>query len=519
MPTVGEVLVDRYEIEGVLGAGGMASVYRAIDLRLQREVAVKVLLPGLASDPAVAARFEREARALAGAAHPGIVGVFDVESGDPETGREPFYVMELCDGGSLADRLEETGRLSPPDVVPTIAAIAEGLAAMHAQGLIHRDVKPHNILFCGDRPKLGDFGLARSERPAELTRLTQRGTTLGTLPYLAPELLGGAQPTTASDVYALGVTAYEALTGELPRPAGSLREMVEGRAAIPRLASTVEATLGSAFDEVLGAALAVEPGQRPSPLQFGAALTAAADVWTPAADAAEAAAKTAAIAIAAVPPPAQPVAATTETLVMPAAVEPAAPEPIVAAATPPAGAAPTANRAKRVALPRAPWRPDASTQRRLLGLAGAVVGIAAFVVVAASLDRMLGPSDVFDLPSPGVTASAAATLAATALPEATATPAASEADPALAAVDDVLAAIESARGGPDGLKGGEANDLVSLAERVRSALEGGDGETANEAAADLEDRAERASRDIDDERRARLLNAIDALREAIPEED
>ncbi|MCI0343835.1 MAG: hypothetical protein L0221_00135 [Chloroflexi bacterium] len=165
------------------------------------------------------------------------------------------------------------------------------------------------------------------------------------------------------------------------------------------------------------------------------------------------------------------------------------------------------------------WRPDASTQRRLLGLAGAVVGIAAFVVVAASLDRMLGPSDVFDLPSPGVTASAAATLAATALPEATATPAASEADPALAAVDDVLAAIESARGGPDGLKGGEANDLVSLAERVRSALEAGDGETANEAAADLEDRAERASRDIDDERRARLLNAIDALREAIPEED
>src|SRR5262245_26193622 len=210
MPIVGDLLADRYEIQALLGAGGMASVYRAVDLRLQREVAVKVLLPNLAADPILALRFEREARALAGAAHPGIVAVFDVEPGDPETGREPFYVMELCDGGSLADRIAAAGYLEPPETVATIAAIAEGLAAIHAQGLIHRDVKPLNILFSGDRPKLADFGLARIEHPTDLARLTVDGTTLGTLPYLAPELLGGGGPTTASDVYALGVTAYEA---------------------------------------------------------------------------------------------------------------------------------------------------------------------------------------------------------------------------------------------------------------------------------------------------------------------
>lgn len=529
MPTVGDVLVDRYELESVLGSGGMASVYQAIDLRLQREVAVKILLPGLAVDPAVATRFEREARALAGAAHPGIVAVFDVETGDRETSREPFYVMELCDGGSLADRLEEAGWLSPTEVVPTIAAIAEGLAAIHAQGLLHRDVKPHNILFCGDRPKLGDFGLARSERPAELTRLTEHGKTLGTLPYLAPELLGGAEPTPASDVYALAVTAYQALTGDLPRPAGSLREMVEGRATIPPPASTIQPTLGAAFDSILASALALEPGARPSVLDLGTGLSAAARDWAavsaapagavtdPSKDAAAAdEAKTAAFAIATVAQPPRPINATTETLILPPAPEPLAPEPadVAPGAAEPAPTPPARTTSPPRTPPRAaPWRLDAVTQRRLLALAGAVVGVAAFVVLAAALSRSLDSAGFFDLASPGATSGSSAPTAPTA------TPAASQASPALAAVDDVLTAIEAARGGSNGLKGNEANDLVSLAGGVRSALEDGDNEAAREAAADLADRAEKVSKDISDDRRTRLLNAIEALREAIPAGD
>src|SRR5918994_214355 len=225
MPTVGDVLAGRYRIEAPIGVGGMASVYRAADLRLERDVAVKVLLPNLAADPALAQRFEREALSLAATSHPSVVKVFDVEPGDPGTGREPFYVMELCDGGSLADRLAARGRLDPDEVVDVIGAVAAGLADLHGRGFVHRDVKPHNILFDQDRARLADFGLARSDR-AELTVLTATGTTAGTLAYLAPELLRGAPASPASDVYALGVVAFQGLTGRLPRPAAALTELV-----------------------------------------------------------------------------------------------------------------------------------------------------------------------------------------------------------------------------------------------------------------------------------------------------
>ncbi len=176
MPSVGDVLAGRYRVEARLGSGGMATVFRARDLRLDRDVAVKVLLPNMALDPVVAARFDREARALAAAAHPSVVSVFDVEQGNPDTGSEPFYVMELCDGGSLAERLATDGRLPPPEVAAIIESVADGLADLHRRGVIHRDVKPHNILFSGGRAKLADFGLARGE---EATDLTSAGTTIG----------------------------------------------------------------------------------------------------------------------------------------------------------------------------------------------------------------------------------------------------------------------------------------------------------------------------------------------------
>jgi len=510
MPMVGDVLADRYEIEGILGAGGMATVYQAIDLRLQREVAVKVLLPGLAADSAVAARFEREARSLAGAAHHGIVAVFDVEAGDQATGREPFYVMELCDGGSLADRLEEAGSLTPPDVIPTIAAIAEGLDAMHAQGLLHRDVKPHNILFCGGRPKLGDFGLARSEHRAELARLTADGTTVGTLPYLAPELLAGAAPTQASDVYGLGATAYQALTGQLPRPLGSLKDMIDDRGKMPAPASSVIPELRP-FDPVLAEGLAVDPAARPSPTDFAGRLGLALEDWLsapagsadPPAEEPADAAKTAAIAIATVPSPA-PVTAQTETVLLPVAEQEPEPEPQVAPVAPRAPARPP--------RPMPGFRIDPQLQRRLLAVAGGIVGLAAFVVIAAILSRTLDTSGFFDVGafdrSPGASESAAPSP----------TPTAAASNPALEAVNDVLAAIDAARGGSNGLKGSEANELTNLATRVRSALQAGDFEEAREAAASLKDRAEKFSKDLGDDRKARLLDAIDALREAIPED-
>ena len=118
MPAVGDVLAGRYRVDAVLGAGGMATVYRATDLRLEREVAVKVLVPNLARDPSFAERFDREARLLASVNHPSIAEVFDVEPGDPEAGREPFYVMELCEGGSLADRIEKSGSIPANELVP-----------------------------------------------------------------------------------------------------------------------------------------------------------------------------------------------------------------------------------------------------------------------------------------------------------------------------------------------------------------------------------------------------------------
>src|SRR5690349_14265511 len=140
MPAPGDLLADRYRIVAPLGACGMATVHRAHDERLARGVAVNVLLPNLAADPVTAQRFEREARAMAAVAHPGLVAVFDVDAGDPATGRDPFVVMELCPGGSLADRMGPGRPLPPDELIPILAAVADALGALHHAGLVHRDV-------------------------------------------------------------------------------------------------------------------------------------------------------------------------------------------------------------------------------------------------------------------------------------------------------------------------------------------------------------------------------------------
>ena len=180
MPVVGDLLAGRYRVDARLGAGGMGSVWRAHDLRLDRDVAVKVLMSSLAGDPVLAERFDREARALAAVTSPCVVAVHDVVT---SAGSDPFLVMELCPDGSLGDRLDTAGSLPVAEALPLLADAAEGLLALHARGILHRDVTPRNVLLSGGRAKLGDLGLARAgatDERASLSDLTAAGTTVGT---------------------------------------------------------------------------------------------------------------------------------------------------------------------------------------------------------------------------------------------------------------------------------------------------------------------------------------------------
>jgi hypothetical protein len=278
MARLGEVLADRYRIDAPLGVGGMATVQRARDLRLGRDVAVKILLPNLATDGALVDRFVGEAHALAAINHPAVVSVYDVDPGDPASGREPFYVMELCSDGSLADRLRVGGPLSPEVAVPWLASVADGLAELHRHGLVHRDVKPQNVLISGERAKLGDLGIVLAESGADV-ELTAEGTTLGTLAYLAPERLVGRPATHAADVYGLAASAYEALSGRRPRRSGTVAELVERRADPPPALAALRPELGPWFDPPILAGLAPDPAARPEAAALGRALTTALGAW------------------------------------------------------------------------------------------------------------------------------------------------------------------------------------------------------------------------------------------------
>ena len=264
MPSAGDLLAGRYRIDARLGAGGMATVWRAHDLRLDRDVAVKVLLPNLAADASLVARFDREARALAALSDPHVVGIHDVVEGG--AGSEPFIVMELCPDGSLGDRLAGGAALASADALPILADAAAGLAAIHAHGLVHRDVTPRNVLLAGGTARLGDLGLARVGdvgTTAPGGGLTATGTAVGTLGYLAPELLDGRPASRASDVYGLAAVAYRTLTGTLPRPAGSIAELVAARerpvAPVADLAPGMPPAAASAIDRGLDP----DPARRP----------------------------------------------------------------------------------------------------------------------------------------------------------------------------------------------------------------------------------------------------------------
>jgi serine/threonine-protein kinase len=205
-----KILNDRYELEHKIGEGGMARVYRGCDLRLNRPVAIKVLHSYYASDPNFLGRFRHEAQAAANLRHPNIVDVYDVgQDGDMQ-----YIVMEYVEGSDLKSLILQKGALPVEQAVAIAQAVAEALDAAHRAGLIHRDVKPQNIMVGpSGRVKMTDFGIAKSKLS---TAMTETGVTFGTADYLSPEQARGQPATPSSDLYALGITLYEMLTGRLP---------------------------------------------------------------------------------------------------------------------------------------------------------------------------------------------------------------------------------------------------------------------------------------------------------------
>ena len=206
------VIAGRYEVGDLLGRGGMAEVFAGTDRRLGREVAVKLLLPAMAARPDIRSRFEAEARSAASLSHPNAVAVFD--TGEHEG--VPYIVMERLPGETLADRIA-AGPVDPAWLSERAVEVLGALGAAHAAGMVHRDVKPGNILLAADgRAKVADFGIAKSAEAVGGGDLTSTGQLLGTPAYLAPERVDGAPADPRSDLWAVGVVLYEALTGRKP---------------------------------------------------------------------------------------------------------------------------------------------------------------------------------------------------------------------------------------------------------------------------------------------------------------
>jgi serine/threonine-protein kinase len=207
---IGTILGGRYRLIELLGQGGMATIYRAHDTQLERDVAVKVLRPEYGRDPDFFARFRQEAQSAAALNHPGVVAVYDY--GTDAVG--PFIVMELVEGEDLASVIRRSGALPPRQAARLTAQMARAIAAAHASGFVHRDIKPSNVLLTREGlVKVTDFGIARAVAEAAVTL---PGTTLGSVHYFSPEQARGEMATPASDIYSLGIVLYELLTGRRP---------------------------------------------------------------------------------------------------------------------------------------------------------------------------------------------------------------------------------------------------------------------------------------------------------------
>ena len=253
------LIADRYELESRLGVGGMSTVHLALDRRLERRVAVKLLAEHLAEDEAFVSRFRREALAAAKLVHPNIVQVFDF--GLDEASHRQYIVMEYVPGQSCAEILRDQGRLEAEDAVDIIGQSCRGLDHAHRNGVVHRDVKPGNLLRSPDGlVKLADFGIAKA---AELTGITQAGSVLGTAAYLAPEQARGEPAGPASDIYALGVVAYQMLAGRLPYEATSLTELANKQLnEAPPSLDEVNPEVPPALAHAVARSLSIEPSDR-----------------------------------------------------------------------------------------------------------------------------------------------------------------------------------------------------------------------------------------------------------------
>ena len=256
----GTVVSGRYRLVAPIATGGMATVWSAVDEILTRPVAIKVLHARLASDPEFVARFRREAVAAARLAHPSIVAIYDTCS-DPEA-----IVMELVDGRTLRAELDARGFLPPAEAVEIGSGIAQALEIAHKAGLVHRDVKPANVLLAADgRLKVADFGIAKAARSddgtdPDLPDLTSAGHMVGTAKYLAPEQVSGGEIDARTDVYALGCVLYEMLCGRAPFTGANDLAVATARLhGPPERPRSVLRTIPPRLDEIVMRAMARRP--------------------------------------------------------------------------------------------------------------------------------------------------------------------------------------------------------------------------------------------------------------------
>jgi eukaryotic-like serine/threonine-protein kinase len=264
-------IAGRYRLEGRLGFGGMSTVHLAMDLRLERPVAVKLLAEHLAEDPTFVSRFQREAQAAARLVHPNIVQVFD--SGQDETTGQYFIVMEYIEGSSCAEILRDDGWVEVEQAISIIEQACQGLDYAHRHGVVHRDVKPGNLLRAREgEVKLADFGIAKA---TEQSSITQVGSVLGTAAYLAPEQARGEEAGPSADLYALGVVTYQLISGRLPYEAASLTELaLKQQQEAPPMLDTLVAAVSPELADAVAVALALDvPDRYQTAREMGRALS------------------------------------------------------------------------------------------------------------------------------------------------------------------------------------------------------------------------------------------------------
>src|ERR1700756_2315776 len=267
-------IAGRYRIEGRLGVGGMSTAHLAFDQRLERYVAINLLAEHLAEDPTFVSRFRREALAAARLVHPNIVQVFDF--GFDEGQHQHFIVMEHVPGNSCAELLRDHGHLGVDKTIGIVTQACRGLDYAHRNGVVHRDVKPGNLLVSDtDVVKLADFGIARA---TDQSSITQVGSVLGTAAYLAPEQARGEEAGPRADLYSLGVVSYQLLTGRLPYEASSLSELaLKQQRESPPPVDELNPRVPPELADAIGIALSLDKEERPeTALLLGEAITASA---------------------------------------------------------------------------------------------------------------------------------------------------------------------------------------------------------------------------------------------------